>query len=275
MFKTALKLFSFVFILAAFLGPSKSLSFAVPPLTGPVVDQVGLLSAAQAQQLAQRLFEIKKSGQEQIQILIVDQLAGEAIESVAIQVFDRWQLGDQKKDDGVLILVAVQDRKLRIEVGQGLEGQIPDVVARRIIAEIIRPLFKTQNFFAGFSLAVEAIHQAATQPEGQVFSVEKFKQSILDAPGAENQFLSDKDRRQLADQKSAQEPSGRKKISSTFLILIFAFLWLIIFFISPSTALWILYALMSGARGGGGGMGGGGWSGGGGRSSGGGASGDW
>lgn len=244
-------------------------AFEVPALTGPVVDQVGILSPSQSGQIAENLRTIKAQGGAQIQVLIIPSLEGEAIEQVAIQVFDKWKLGDEKKDNGVLFVMATNDRKLRIEVGQGLEGNIPDIIAKRIVSDITRPIFKAGNYFAGIFLTTEAINQAASTPDGQIFDVYKFKEQALNNPDS---LLTSRDRRNLADRQ--ERPSSDGKISTTKIFLILGVLWLIIFAFSPSTALWILLNLLSGGRGGRGG-GGGGWSGGGGSSSGGGASGDW
>lgn len=257
-----------LFFAIGFLWLSLGLAFEVPALTGPVVDQAGALTRQESAQIAERLFAIKQQGGAQIQVLIVPTLQGEAIEQVSIQVFDQWKLGDAKKDDGVLFLVAINDRKLRIEVGQGLEGNIPDIIAKRIVSEITRPIFKSQNYFAGIYLTTEAIFQAATTPDDQIFDVYKFKEQILANPG----LLSERDRNNIS---KAEQPSTRKKISSPIIFLILGGLWVILFMFSPSTALWILFSLLSGGRGGGGRGSGGGWSGGGGSSSGGGASGDW
>lgn len=249
-------------------------AFEVPALTGPVVDQAGILSSNETAQIAERLRSIKAQGGAQIQVLIIPSLQSEAIEQVSIQVFDQWKLGGEKKDDGVLFVIATNDRKLRIEVGQGLEGNIPDIIAKRIISEITRPIFKSGNYFAGIFLTTEAINQAASTPDGQIFDVYKFKEQILNNPG---DLLSSRDRGNLADRQD--QVSSGKKLSSAKIFLILGVLWLIVFVFSPSTALWILFSLLSGGRGGhrgGGGFGGGGgWSGGGGSSSGGGASGDW
>lgn len=261
---------NFLFFILGFLWLSVSLAFEVPNLTGPVVDQAGVLSREEANQIAERLHAIKNQGGAQIQVLIVSTLQGEAIEQASIQVFDKWKLGDAKKDDGVLFLVAINDRKLRIEVGQGLEGNIPDIIAKRIVSEITRPIFKSRNYFAGIYLTTEAINQAATTPDGQIFDVYGFKEQVLANPS----LLTERERSNLSDR---QVPATKgKKLSSTLVFLVLGVLWIIIFIFSPSTALWILFSLLSGGRGGGGGSGGGGgWSGGGGSSSGGGASGDW
>ena len=259
-----------LFFIIGFLWLSLGLAFEVPALTGPVVDQAGALSREEAAQISERLHAYRQQGGPQIQVLIVPTLQGEAIEQVSIQTFDKWKLGDEKKDNGVLFLVALNDRKLRIEVGQGLEGNIPDIIAKRIVSEITRPIFKSQNYFVGIFLTTEAINQAATTPDDQVFDVYKFKEQVLSNPN----LLNARERDNFADR---QEPKGKgKKVSSAIVFLVLGVLWIIIFIFSPSTALWILFSLLSGGRGGGGGgRGGGGWSGGGGSSSGGGASGDW
>lgn len=260
--------FKNLFFVCGFFWLTFASAFEVPPLTGPVVDQVGILSPQEQQQVAVTMQVIRSQGGPQIQVLIIPSLEGEAIEQVSIQVFDKWKLGDEKKDDGVLFIIAANDRKLRIEVGQGLEGNIPDIIAKRIISEITRPLFKTSNYFTGVVLTSEAINQAATTAEGQIFDVYKFKEQVLNSP---NSLLTSRDRRQLENRQ--EKPDSDGKISTTKIFLILGLLWLIIFIFSPSTALWILFNLLSGGRGGRGG--GGGWSGGGGSSSGGGASGDW
>lgn len=263
---------TFLFVLGFFWLTLAS-AFEVPALTGPVVDRAGILSPNEQGQIAERLRAIKAQDGAQIQVLIIPSLEGEAIEQVSIQVFDKWKLGDEKKDDGVLFVMATGDRKLRIEVGQGLEGNIPDIIAKRIISEITRPIFKAGNYFAGIFLTTEAINQAASTPDDQIFDVYKFKDQILNNP---DEILSSRDRKNLAQRQEKIGPE--KKLSSAKVFLILGVLWLIIFVFSPSTALWILFSLLSGGRGGRGGGyggGGGGWSGGGGSSSGGGASGDW
>lgn len=252
----------------AFLWLNCGLAFEVPVLSGPVVDKAGILSAGEARQIADRLQTIKNQGGAQIQVLIIPSLQGEAIEQVSIQVFDQWKLGDEKKDDGVLFVVSASDRKIRIEVGQGLEGRIPDIIAKRIISEVTRPIFKASNYFAGVYLTTEAINLAATTADGEIFDVYKFKEQILANPDG---LLTSRDRSNLS-QRQEQGPSN-KKVSSTLIFLVLGVLWIIIFIFSPSTALWILFSLLSGGRGGG--RSSGGWSGGGGSSSGGGASGDW
>ena len=219
-------------------------AFEVPQLTSPVIDQVNLLAVQTKSQLEQSLYQFQKSQKIQIQIFVTSSLNNEAIESVAIQIFDKWKLGDEKLDTGLLFLIAPNEKKLRIEVGQGLEGVIPDITAKRIIADIVTPYFKQGAFDQGVLEGVSSLQHFATSGN--------YDENLKLAPA----------------QKQKSKGSG----SWVFLLLLG--LWIIIFMISPSTGLSILYLVMSAAGRSGGGSGGG-WSGGGGRSSGGGASGGW
>ncbi len=130
---------------------------AVPPLTARVTDLTGTLTAAQQAALESRLqaFEAQKGSQ--VAVLIVPTTQPEAIEQYSIRVVEQWKLGRKKVDDGVLLLVAKNDRKLRIEVGYGLEGVLPDVIARRIIAEDIAPHLKRGDFYGGIEAGVSRI----------------------------------------------------------------------------------------------------------------------
>jgi uncharacterized protein len=128
----------------------------VPRLTGPVVDEANLLSSATKNSLETLLYRYKSDTSNQVQVLIVESLEGDAIENFSIQVTDKWKLGDEKKDNGVLFLIAVKDRKLRIEVGQGLEGELPDILAGRII-ESVKPYLKSGNFDEGIYVGTELI----------------------------------------------------------------------------------------------------------------------
>lgn len=130
---------------------------AVPPLTARVTDLTGTLTAEQKSNLEQTLqaFEAKKGSQ--IAVLIVSTTEPEAVEQYSIRVAEQWKLGRKGVDDGALLLIAKNDRAMRIEVGYGLEGILPDVVAKRIIAEIITPYFKTSDFYGGIKAGVEAM----------------------------------------------------------------------------------------------------------------------
>ena len=131
---------------ASFLSQSQ---VAVPPLTGHVIDQTGTLTAAQKAALEQTLtaFEARKGSQ--LAVLLVASTAPEAIEPFALRVAEQWKLGRKKVDDGAILVVAKDDRTLRIEVGYGLEGVLNDATSKRIIDETIVPLFKQQNFAGG------------------------------------------------------------------------------------------------------------------------------
>ena len=130
---------------------------AVPPLTGRVVDQTGTLSSADVAALTRMLQDFEARKGSQIAVLIVPTTAPEAIEQYSIRVAEAWKIGRKKVDDGVILLVAKNDHKLRIETGYGLEGALTDVAARRIIDEIITPRFRAGDFAGGISEGVKRI----------------------------------------------------------------------------------------------------------------------
>jgi uncharacterized protein len=129
----------------------------VPALTAPVTDLTGTLTAEQTATLDQELRAFATRKGSQIAILIVPSTAPEAIEQYSIRVAEAWKLGRKAQDDGVLLLVAKDDRAMRIEVGYGLEGAIPDAIAKRIIAEVITPQFKQGDYFAGLQVGVQQL----------------------------------------------------------------------------------------------------------------------
>jgi uncharacterized protein len=130
---------------------------AVPPLTGRVVDQTGTLSADDIATLTQTLRGLELRKGSQVAVLIVPTTEPETIEQYSIRVAEAWKIGRKKVDDGALLVVAKNDRKLRIEVGYGLEGALTDVTARRVIDEIITPKFKSGDFAGGISAGVDRI----------------------------------------------------------------------------------------------------------------------
>lgn len=129
----------------------------IPPLTGPVTDLVGILVPEVRGQLEQELWALRKEKGSEIAVLIVRSTRPEEIEQFSFRVADSWKLGRKGIDDGVLLLVAVTDRTVRIEVGRGLEGDIPDVKAFRIIEEIIIPRFKQGDLPGGIQAGVRAL----------------------------------------------------------------------------------------------------------------------
>jgi uncharacterized protein len=124
---------------------------AVPPLSGRVVDQTGTLSSDTIASLTQTLKDLQARKGSQIAVLIVPTTAPETIEQYSIRVAEAWKVGRKKIDDGALLVVAKNDRKLRIEVGYGLEGSLTDATASRIISEIITPKFRSGDFAGGIS----------------------------------------------------------------------------------------------------------------------------
>ena len=144
--------------LALFLGLSRAFALVpVPELTSRVVDLTGTLSETQRQELDDllRVYEEKKGTQ--VAVLMVPSTSPEAIEQYALRVVEKWKLGRKKVDDGALLLVAKDDRALRIEVGYGLEGALTDADSKRIISEIITPRFRAGDFYGGIQAGVEAI----------------------------------------------------------------------------------------------------------------------
>jgi uncharacterized protein len=130
---------------------------AVPPLTGRVVDQTGTLSSGDIDRLTQTLKNLELRKGSQVAVLIVPTTQPETIEQFSIRVADAWKIGRKKIDDGAILVVAKDDRRLRIEVGYGLEGALPDVTTKRIIDEIITPKFRSGDFAGGISAGVDRI----------------------------------------------------------------------------------------------------------------------
>ncbi|SFJ63875.1 TPM domain-containing protein [Bradyrhizobium sp. cf659] len=149
--------FSFVVAIAlllAFVLPAFA-DVAVPQLTGRVVDQTGTLSSGDIAALSQKLRDFETRKGSQVAVLIVPTTQPETIEQFSIRVAEAWKLGRKKVDDGAILVVAKNDRHLRIEVGYGLEGALTDVTSRRIIDEIITPKFRTGDFSGGISDGVD------------------------------------------------------------------------------------------------------------------------
>jgi uncharacterized protein len=127
---------------------------AVPPLKTRVTDLTGTLTPAQQQSLDQTLAAFEQKKGSQIAVLLVPTTKPETIEQYSIRVVDQWKLGRKGVDDGALLLVAKNDHRVRIEVGYGLEGVLPDAIANRIIDEIIVPHFKQGDFYGGIQAGV-------------------------------------------------------------------------------------------------------------------------
>lgn len=137
----------------------------VPELQARVTDTTGALGADVVADLEQRLAELETSTGAQVAVLVVDSTSPEPIESYAIRVVERWQLGRENFDDGVLVLVALEDRAVRLEIGYGLEGAIPDAFAKRIIEEQMIPRFREGDYGFGITAGIDSV-AALVRDEG-------------------------------------------------------------------------------------------------------------
>lgn len=168
---------------------------AVHELKQRVTDLTATLNAAQIQTLEAKLADFESKKGSQIGVLIVPSTQPETIEQYSIRVVEKWKLGRKGVDDGVLLLVAKNDRKLRIEVGRGLEGALNDATAKRIIAEVITPAFKQGDFAGGINAGTDSIIKVVN---GEVLSpVPKTSNHndgvyIAVSPSPENVSVSDK-----------------------------------------------------------------------------------
>lgn len=146
-----------VVLLALLLSGAAQADVPLPPLTKRVTDLTATLDAQQTQAMESRLAAFEATKGAQIAVLVVPTTQPESIEQFGIRVVDAWRLGRKNVDDGALLLVAKDDRALRIEVGYGLEGVLNDATAHRIIDEIIVPRFKRGEFYAGIDAGTEAM----------------------------------------------------------------------------------------------------------------------
>jgi uncharacterized protein len=229
----------------------------IPPLTGPVVDAAGLLSAGDQRRLSDlaRSARARENGEGvQLQYLVVRSLEGDPIEDYSIRVAERWKIGTKGRDNGLLVTVAVEDHAWRIEVGGGLEGEIPDALARRIGDQIMVPAFRDGRYADGlYDAGAQLLTLAGVAPEDV-----------------------------QAHARSRQRGVTRLPSGAGVIIAILVILWIVSnvfrgFGPRRRRSMWWGGGpwIGGGGLGGGGFGGGGGWSGGGGGFSGGGASGRW
>jgi uncharacterized protein len=129
----------------------------LPRLTGRVVDLTSTLTSGERAALEQKLAALEQRKGSQVAILMVKSTQPEAIEPFSLRVAEAWQIGRGKTDDGIVVVVAKDDRRMRIEVGYGLEGAVPDALAKRIIAEQMAPHFRDGDYAGGLSAAVDAL----------------------------------------------------------------------------------------------------------------------
>jgi len=141
--------------MAVLLAGFPALAAELPALTGRVVDNAGIIDAATEAALTQKLADFETKGSDQIVVATIPSLDGEEIEPYATRLFNAWKLGQTAKNNGVLLLVAKDDRKMRIEVGYGLEGTLTNQQATRIIEDDMVPAFRAGDFSGGISKAVD------------------------------------------------------------------------------------------------------------------------
>jgi len=146
--------------LALLLAPtifSLALALDVPPLRGRINDYAGLIPPDRARALEERLASFEAETGHQIAVLTIPSLEGDSLEDFSIRVADAWKIGKKGFDNGAILLIARDDRKLRIEVGYGLEGVMPDAIASRIIREVITPRFRSGDFAGGIEAGIDTM----------------------------------------------------------------------------------------------------------------------
>lgn len=227
----------------------QAFALEVPPLKRRVTDLAGVLSPTEQMRLEEKLYLFETKTSNQIAVLIIPSLKGESLEDYSIKVTDKWKLGDRNKENGVLLLISINDRRVRIEVGYGLEGALTDLISSSIIRNEIAPGFRSGSYYSGIDAGITSIMLAT-----------------------KNEYKADPRKYQRS----------RRETGSSFGSLIIFILFFLLFLISGRRGRRGLFWALLGAsmfRGGGsgGGFGGGfgGFSGGGGGFGGGGASGGW
>ena len=267
----------------------------LPSLNQPVIDQAQVLNAAELQQLNQKILELYQQGKAQIGVIIVPTTGQEAIFDFALRVGETWQLGSAKRDNGLLIAIAINDRNMQILTGYGLEGVIPDIVASRIIRNHITPHFKQGQYAQGIAAGLDEISRIVSlDPEIAAQAAQELKdqqEQALQAQQAKDKSLSMAlfiliagvvgsfvVGKGLSASTAAVAATVGGLVSGAGLAMSLLLGVGIFFLLITSLAQLIFQGLLSGGGRGGGGFGGGsggGYSGGGGGFGGGGASGSW
>lgn len=267
----------------------------LPSLNEPVIDQANLLSPAEKQQLSQRILKLYNEGKGQIGVVIVPTTGQEDIFDYSMRVADAWQLGSAKRDNGLLMTIAINDRRIQILTGYGLEGILPDIVAGRIIHDKITPFFKQGQYAQGIdsglteierilNLDPEIAAQAADEikeRQEQAYQAQKASQATFGSvifiiiAGVIGSMIFG---RKLSAATAAVAGTAAGLVNGMGLIASLMIGAGVFFLLVTSLAQLILHAFMAGGGRGGsgrGGFGGGGFGGGGGGFGGGGASGSW
>ncbi len=162
----------FFIVLSVFLWVGSAMALDVPTYKGRVNDFSGMLKSDQTAQLEKKLERYEGETSNQIAILTIPSLEGDDLEDFSIRVADKWKIGQRDKDNGILVLVVLNDHKMRIEVGRGLEGSLTDLVAGRIVDSVMKPAFKEKAYYKGLDGAIDAI-QLAVKGEFKSDAVKK------------------------------------------------------------------------------------------------------
>jgi uncharacterized protein len=246
-FKSFARSLFFLFI-SVFLSCDLAWGLKVPTLTGPVVDQARILTFQEHSRISYFIENYFKKTGNQFQVLILKSLEGEVIENFSIKVVDQWQLGKKGDDRGLLLLLAMKERELRIEVGRGLEGSVTDFKSAQIIRQMA-PFLRQRQFAQSILFALNELTMAI---DGKYFES------------------------QVTSPNSSKSKVKKKNNPPSWFELLFIIILLIIFIRNPRLFYYLmLFSNGGSSRGRGSGRSGGGWSGGGGGFGGGGASGRW
>ena len=247
---------AFIPLLLAALWFGAAVAANFPALTGRVVDDAHILSPVTIADIERKLADLEQKSGIQLVVATVPSLEGQEIEPYANELFRTWKLGEAKKNNGVLLLIAPKERKVRIEVGYGLEGTLTDAVSSLIIANAIAPRFKAGDFDGGVTRGVDDIITALTTDSGEW-------------------------KPKPTDTRAEHDPSLLDALAPLLIFLFIMFVLTRIGRRGGGNVVFLPMGIGGGHRGGyggglgGGGFGGGGFSGGGGSSGGGGASGGW
>jgi uncharacterized protein len=266
---------------------------ALPTLNEPVIDQAHILSAEDKQAIGQKIRALHDTGKAQIGVVIVPTTGQEDIFGFAMRIADQWQLGSAKQDNGLLIAIAVNDRRMQILTGYGLEGVIPDIIANRIINQQITPYFKQAQYAQGINAGLAEIErilnldpevaaqaaQELQERQDQAIREQEAKSKTFSTAlfiliaGAIGSFVVGK---RLSASTAAVAGTVAGLVNGAGLITSLLIGGGIFFLLITTLAQTIFQLFLSSGGGGGrGGRGGGGYSGGGGGFGGGGASGSW
>lgn len=268
----------------------------LPTLNEPVVDQANLLSASEKQEISQRILKLHEQGKAQIGVVIVPTTGQEDIFDFAMRVAEKWQLGSAKQDNGLLMAIAVNDRRIQILTGYGLEGVLPDIVVSRIIRNQITPYFKQAQYAQGIDAGLAEIErilnmdpevaanaaQELKERQEKALHEQQAKQKTLSTAlfiliaGIIGSFIVGKP---LSASTAAVAGTVAGLVNGagliTSLLIGVGIFFLLITAIAQTIFQLVLSSAGRGGGRGGGGFGGGGYSGGGGGFGGGGASGSW